>query len=127
MSSSEERQLAGILKAHRQDILTEWIQNQIKASTHRRDLISESDLSEQSQQFLEVFCEAVQHDNLSDMTTSEWGPVRRVLDQLSQTRAEQGFSPSETATFIFSLKEETVAKIMGHVYPWRALCNVFVV
>ena len=109
MSSSEERQLAGILKAHRQDILTEWMQNQIKASTRRRDLISESDLSEQSQQFLEVFCEAVQHDNLSDMTTSEWRPVHRVLDQLSQTRAEQGFSPSETATFIFSLKESVFA------------------
>jgi rsbT co-antagonist protein RsbR len=43
------------------------------------------------------------------MTTSEWGPVRRVLDQLSQTRAEQGFSPSETATFIFSLKESVFA------------------
>ena len=36
MSSSEERQLAGILKAHRQDILTEWMQNQIKAVRDHR-------------------------------------------------------------------------------------------
>jgi rsbT co-antagonist protein RsbR len=111
MSSSEERQLAGILRAHAQAILTEWIQNQLKAPTHRHNLISESDLSEQSQQFFEAFCEAAQHDNLSDITTSEWGPVRRVLEQLSQTRAEQGFSPSETATFVFSLKESTFATL----------------
>jgi rsbT co-antagonist protein RsbR len=105
MSSSDERQLARILRAHAPDILTEWIQNQRKASIRRRDLISESDLNEQSQQFFEVFCEAAQHDNLSDITTSEWGPVRRLLDQLSQRHAEQGFSPSETAAFVFSLKE----------------------
>jgi len=105
MSSSEERQLAGILKGHAQEILTAWIQNQRKANTRRRDLISESDISDQSQQFFEVLCEAAQHDNLSDITTSEWGPVRRLLDQLSQTHAERGFSPSETATFVFSLKE----------------------
>jgi len=111
MSNSEERQLAGILRAHTQEILTEWIQNQLKANTRRRDLISESDLSEQSQQFFEVFCEAAQHDNLSDITTSAWGPVRRLLDQLSQAHAERGFSPLETATFVFSLKESVFSTL----------------
>jgi rsbT co-antagonist protein RsbR len=104
MSSSEARQFAGILRGHAQAILTEWIQNQLKANARRRGLISESDLSDQSQQFFEVFCEAAQHDNLSDIATSEWGPVRRLLDQLSQTHAERGFSPSEIATFVLSLK-----------------------
>ena len=34
-----------------------------------------------------------------------WGPVRDYLGRISESRARQGFSPSETATFVFSLKE----------------------
>jgi rsbT co-antagonist protein RsbR len=32
-------------------------------------------------------------------------PLRQMLDELSRTRALQGFSPVETASFVFSLKE----------------------
>ncbi len=32
-------------------------------------------------------------------------PARAMLEDLSRSRALQGFSPSETATFIFSLKQ----------------------
>jgi len=37
--------------------------------------------------------------------------VRERLSELSQARARQGFSPSETATFVFSLKQPLFAQL----------------
>jgi rsbT co-antagonist protein RsbR len=34
----------------------------------------------------------------------QWEPVREVLQRVASSRAQQGFSPSETATFVLSLK-----------------------
>ena len=38
-----------------------------------------------------------------------WSAVRELLGEFSRSRALQGFTPSETATFIFSLKEPLFA------------------
>src|SRR5262249_2939978 len=43
--------------------------------------------------------------SFTDITNSDWGKVRDFLSSLSRSRAEQGFTPSETATFVFSLKQ----------------------
>ncbi len=48
---------------------------------------------------------AVQSGNLTDTSTAEWSPVCDFLKDLSRSRAMQGATPSETATFIFSLRE----------------------
>src|SRR4029077_5412874 len=41
----------------------------------------------------------------SDATNGAYAPVRDLLSELSRSRALQGFSPSETATLVFSLKQ----------------------
>ena len=46
---------------------------------------------------------------IDDIRRAEWQPLREVLDDLSRDRAVQGFSPSETAVFVFSLKEPLFA------------------
>jgi rsbT co-antagonist protein RsbR len=38
-----------------------------------------------------------------------WEPLRDMLEDLSRDRAVQGYSPSQTATFVFSLKEPLFA------------------
>ncbi len=38
------------------------------------------------------------------MDAAAWQPVREFLASISTSRARQGFSPSETATFVFSLR-----------------------
>jgi rsbT co-antagonist protein RsbR len=94
-----------ILHRHEAEILVEWLQSQLMATTRRGDLILETDLSEQSRTFLAAFQEAMQSGNLMDIHTAPWARVRDLLSELSRSRAKQGFSPSETATFIFSLKQ----------------------
>jgi rsbT co-antagonist protein RsbR len=41
--------------------------------------------------------------------SQDWKNVRDILSDLSRSRARSGFSPSETATFVFSLKQPIFA------------------
>ena len=76
---------------------------QLSALTLRRDLVKESELRESSRQFLESFSEAFALS--TDSASPSWKPAKDNLAEISQRRAMQGFSPSETATFVFSLKQ----------------------
>jgi rsbT co-antagonist protein RsbR len=85
-------------------IVQRWIDRQLAASTFRSDRISRTELSEHSRRFLNALRQALGSGG-TDLQSPAWGNVRQMLDDISVSRAEQGFSPLETASFIFSLKE----------------------
>ena len=93
------------LRSQRNEILQEWLHQQLSAQTLRADLISEAELRADSERFLRVFSDAVQSGNLSDILSSEYKPVLEMLGDFSRSRGLRGFSPSETATFVFSFKQ----------------------
>jgi rsbT co-antagonist protein RsbR len=97
--------LSEIVRTHQQSILSEWIKHQLAATTRRRDLINEAELERQSQEFLKAFADAIESAGTSDLHGPAWAMVRELLTRMSQSRAVQGFSPIETATFVFSLKQ----------------------
>ena len=104
MSRNAAARVVQILDKHEGELLTSWLDRQLRTPGLRRDLIGEAELREQSREFLRrVRAAAVQSG--VDVDAPEWGPVREQLRDLSSQRARQGFSPSETATFVFSLKE----------------------
>lgn len=84
-------------------ILKEWVRFQLTSTTLRRDLIKENELREQSREFLNLFTQAVQSG--CDIVDMAWKPVKDFLEQIVRSRVLQGFNPSETAMFIFSLKQ----------------------
>lgn len=94
-----------IIKQHEEEILKDWVKEQLKATTMRKDLMSEGELRNQSQEFLQLFNKAIQKGNLTDIATAEWADICDFLGSISRSRAQQGFSPSETATFVLSLKQ----------------------
>jgi rsbT co-antagonist protein RsbR len=77
---------------------------QLAAVAQRGDLINDADLRRQSQEFLTSFRQALASGS-EDINTQVWDPVRGLLGEVSRSRARQGFTPSETATFILSLKQ----------------------
>ena len=87
------------------------MKEQLAAITLRMDLISETDLRRQATEFLSAFARCCQAGNLDDIGGSEWAPVRELLAALSRSRAVQGFTPSETATFVFSLKQPVFSRL----------------
>jgi rsbT co-antagonist protein RsbR len=102
--TEQQSKVAQLLGKHERDVLQQWLSYQISATTMRPDLVKESDLREQSRKFLQLFIDLVQH-NGDNQNTEEWKSVKDLLADLSRSRAAQGFSPSETATFVFSLKQ----------------------
>jgi PAS domain S-box-containing protein len=100
-----------ILEENKQDIIEDWMREQLRAITLRKDLINETDLRKQSEKFLEVFITACRSGNLTDISAIEWVQVRELLASISKSRAVQGFTPSETATFVFSLKQPVFVRI----------------
>src|SRR5262252_1115060 len=107
MKPKEEKSRIPEMIARREsDLLADWMREQLGAVTLRGDLMRESELREQSRQFLNLMIRAAsQQPSLNDIAAPPWEETREFLSSVSRTRAHQGFSPSETATFIFSLKQ----------------------
>jgi rsbT co-antagonist protein RsbR len=97
--------IAKTLLKKRNEILQEWLSQQLSAQNLRADLISETELRSESERFLNVLTEAVQFGNISDILAPEYKSVLEMLEGFSRSRGLQGFTPSETATFVFSLKQ----------------------
>jgi len=108
MSQKTMLRLATILERHEKDVLNEWVDQQVAAVTRRRDLVNDQELREDSRRFLAIFRQAAQNEGGAD---ADWGEARAFLEDLSRTRARQGFSPSETAMFVFSLKQPLFARL----------------
>jgi len=95
--------LAEMVRNQHDVILKDWVESQLNATTLRRELMKESELREQSREFLSLYTQAVQSgEGIGD---AAWKPVKDFLGQITRSRVLLGFTPSETATFIFSLKQ----------------------
>lgn len=106
---SKPSRIAEVFVLHEQTLLKDWLVAQANSLTARKDLISETDLNKQSSEFLTIFIPACRTGSPTDITTPSWKSVLDFLGNVSRSRAIQGFSPSETATFIFSLKQPLFA------------------
>jgi rsbT co-antagonist protein RsbR len=97
--------ISEVLKNHEDRILTDWMEYQLTAVPPGRYPIKPAELREQSRRFLSLLSTAVLNGGITDITTPEWVDLREMLASISKSRAQQGFTPSETATFVFSLKQ----------------------
>lgn len=96
-------QLPHLVESHESEILQAWIKDQL-AAVSRKDLLKESELREQSGTFLRAFRDLLQGAGNSADESKAWAQARQVLTTISSERAKLGFGPTETATFIYSLK-----------------------
>lgn len=115
--------LPEILERRESEILNDWLKQQLAAQTLRRDLISENELREQSRRFLQVFRKALQTGAEWSADSAEWADARALLDEISRARARQGFSPTETATFVFSLKQPLFDVLQTEIQDGNELIN----
>jgi rsbT co-antagonist protein RsbR len=111
MNMNGKSRISEVIRKHESDLLAEWLQQQLSAITLRGDLMKEAELREQSRQFLNLLCVALEQGNLTDVNTAAWAESREFLTGVSRSRTRQGFTPSETATFIFSMKQPLFARL----------------
>jgi rsbT co-antagonist protein RsbR len=115
-------QLSEIVRTYEKEILADWIARQLESVSTRRDLMNEAELRRQSQEFLAVFVKAAD-GGATDPHAAAWEPVREMLDRVSRSRAAQGFSPTETATFVFSLKEPVFRQLRTSLTDAQSLAD----
>src|SRR5262245_39120135 len=105
MVASTTSRIPDLLEKHQSRLLASWLERQLASGFLRSAQIKEEELTEQSKKFLREFIGALKSAPSDDIMGQSWSAARELLGEFSRSRALQGFTPSETATFIFSLKE----------------------
>jgi len=111
MAAEVKTKIPEVLDKHEAGILADWMKEQVAATTVRPDLLKEGELRAQSGRFLELLREASRGENITDIQGANWAPLREMLGELSRSRAIQGFTSSETATFVFSFKQPLFTRL----------------
>ena len=94
--------LAKLLADGENTIMKGWLESLQRNSDAR---ISTQEIESQARDLLRALTRAVPAGGVSDVEGPAFQEVRDILEGFSRSRALQGFSPSETATFVFSMKE----------------------
>lgn len=102
--------ISQLIQDHEADIGAEWVE-QLEALTVRSSVVSKDQLRKHCQQFLAAFAQATRGGALQNVEHRSWDEVRDILSEISSTRARAGSTPSETATFVFSLKQPLFARL----------------
>lgn len=96
--------LPDIIKKHEAEIRREWLKT-MAADVRRTDLMNDAELDQQTRNLLSGIVEGVQAGDITHLDGPAWASVRDQMQAISASRAQQGFTPSETATFLLSLKQ----------------------
>ncbi|MDK6080296.1 STAS domain-containing protein [Massilia varians] len=96
--------ISQLIQEHQAEIGAEWIA-QLDALIVRGTSSSKEQLRSHCQQFLAALAVATRAGELDNIEHRSWDEVRDLLAEISSTRAKSGSTPSETATFVFSLKQ----------------------
>jgi rsbT co-antagonist protein RsbR len=104
MSKETTLQLAKVIKGN-EDALVDELIAKMKTKSVRFDRVVEGEIKQQAAQLLRLLETAIPQSVTHDIREATWADTRQLLQEFSEDRAKQGFSPSETAGFVFSFKE----------------------
>jgi rsbT co-antagonist protein RsbR len=96
------------IRQNREAVMQDWLKR-LKASVQRRDLINDRELDLQASEVLSAIGDVPTGTSIEDFNASAWQPLKAMLANLSISRATSGFTPSETAIFVLSLKPSLFA------------------
>jgi rsbT co-antagonist protein RsbR len=112
MAEDNMESLAALLRKQNAEITEEWSQLLQRNLLLRNNLLKPGELDQQAREFMSVLVTALEKAPSDDlMQSQDWSPVRDYLGSVSRARARQGFTPTETAMFVFSLRDPLLALI----------------
>ncbi|HEY4258701.1 MAG TPA: STAS domain-containing protein [Schlesneria sp.] len=112
MAKNKSR-IAEIVKAHEEDLAAQWIKSLVATGSGKDSRISESQLKEQTKEFLTLLSDAAASGG--DTNSQAWNAIVDFLADVSRSRVDQGFSSDETARFIFSFKQPLFARLRSEL------------
>jgi rsbT co-antagonist protein RsbR len=97
-----------ILSESADKIIADWL-SKLGAAPDAR--LPASELQRQCDSIVRRLAQACRDGNVTNIDGPSFEALRDILADLSRTRAQAGFSPTETATFILSLKQPLSARL----------------
>jgi rsbT co-antagonist protein RsbR len=95
--------IPSLIAKHQKQLLDEWLSLQRGLTGEN---LERSEVADQSGRFLiELRKSGAADVQTDDIQAESWASMRELLEEVSRLRAQKGFTPSQTATFVFSLKE----------------------
>src|SRR5687768_10235246 len=104
-----------VLQKKKKNILETWMKLQISDEGLREDLMTNEDLRSQSEEFLTAFIDSLKDENIDSPRSADFDPVIDILNAISISRAKGGFSPRETGTYVFSLKDALITILQQEI------------
>ncbi len=102
--------LSTILAKHGSTLLSNWVQELLATQSLGGHAPRESDLRRECNEFMALLQQAIDKDG-GNVESPPWKPVRDMLGHLSRSRNAAGSTPSDTASFVFSLKKPLFAAL----------------
>jgi rsbT co-antagonist protein RsbR len=110
MAKAPTSGLPTILSESATQIRADWF---AKLSATPDPRLSASEVESQCESILGKLSQASRDGTLTDINGPSFAPVRDILAEMSRTRAMAGFSSTETAMFILSLKQPLFARLQA--------------
>jgi rsbT co-antagonist protein RsbR len=109
MAKGVQSRLLELIEKNYESILSNWLLELGAFKSQRVGLISDIELRKQASEFLQLLEEGLSEGSTDDLSSPKWNAMKEFLSRLSYSRAEKGFTPSETAIFVFSFKQPLFA------------------
>lgn len=108
MAKPPASRLPGILFESGKQIVADWLAVAAESPDTR---LSATEQEAQCENIVVKLAQACREGNAANIDAPSFAALRDVLADISRTRALQGFSPTETATFILSLKPPLFSRL----------------
>ncbi|MCE7060295.1 STAS domain-containing protein [Dyadobacter sp. CY343] len=98
-------ELFEILRKNKEKVLQLWLQAQQTETEFSNNFNTADELRAQSAEFVDLLLSTIDESNIQDFSPPGLESLTDYISSLTISRARQGFSPRETATYIFTLKD----------------------
>lgn len=96
--------LASVISTYQAELLEVWLTG-LTSRWIQKNKTLENEVRQQAAQLLPALVNTLKNTTDIDIEGPAWADVRQLLNEISSSRVRQGFSSTETAFFIFSLKD----------------------
>jgi rsbT co-antagonist protein RsbR len=105
MTTDDGRRLRDLIRGNEEKVLDRWV---VAAAEPLRGQLTPAELHGSYAELISALSDALAEAGI-DVRAEAYAGVRAVLGELSRDRARRGFTPSETASGVFALKEPLFA------------------
>ena len=107
---SERRSVGQLLRTEESGLLADWLV-ELSRSLGRGGAAAEAEFRNDCAEFLRLLALATESGSSAEIDAPALAPLREHLGRFSRARGAQGFTPSETASFVFTLRRPLLARV----------------